>query len=965
MAALAGRARADRAGGHRHRPRGRGPGRARCASLLDPAAGGRTSRPGRRCRTSGCRRAATPSAGGSPCCAGSRTRPRTTRRPGRCRSSSRRSARCSSRRSRAWATWSRSRLRAGDDADLDDVVRRLVDSGYPRVDLVEKRGEFAVRGGILDVFPPTEEHPLRVEFWGDEVEEIRYFKVADQRSLEAAEDGLWAPPCRELLLTAEVTGAGRASWPASTRSWPRCSTSSPRASPSRAWRRSRPVLADEMELLLDLLPGRRRGARLRPGAGPHPRRTTWSRTSQEFLEASWAAAAGGGEAPIDLGAAAFRSLADVRDQPRASSAMPWWTVTPVRPAGRGDWRPDRCASADDDRLPGDVEAGASAGQLATPCAYRGDTERGARRHQGLAGRRLAGRAASPRATARPQRMVEVLARRGHRRPAATSRSTPARAAAVVHVTTGSLEHGFVDPALKLAVLTETDLVRPAGAPPRTCGGCRPGAARRIDPLQLKAGDYVVHEQHGVGRYVEMVQRDRAGRRPASTWCIEYAPPSAASPATGCTCRPTSSTQVTSYVGGEAPDAAPARRRRLGQDQGPGAARRSSEIAARADPAVLRADGLARATPSAPDTPWQRELEDAFPYVETARPARPPSTRSRRDMEQPVPMDRLICGDVGYGKTEIAVRAAFKAVQDGKQVAVLVPTTLLVQQHFVTFAERYASFPVKVQAAVAGSRPTARPTATLEGLRRRHRGRGHRHPPAALRRRPGSRTSAWSSSTRSSGSASSTRSTSSSCAPRSTCWPCRPRRSRARWRWRHRHPGDVHDHHPARGAAPGAHLRRRRTTRSRSPRPSGASCCARARSSSSTTGCESIDQAAARLARAGARGADRASRTGRWASTQLEQIMVDFWEKRVRRAGLHHDRRVRPRHPQRQHPDRRPGRHATACPSCTSCAAGSAGAASAATPTSCTRRRSRSPRPRTSGWPPSPSTPRWARACTSR
>src|SRR5690606_7942553 len=96
------------------------------------------------------------------------------------------------------------RLRAGDEAELEDVVARLVDNGYHRVDMVERRGEIAVRGGLLDVFPPTEEHPLRLEFWGDTIEEIRWFKVADQRSLEVAQDGLFAAPCRELLLTPQV-----------------------------------------------------------------------------------------------------------------------------------------------------------------------------------------------------------------------------------------------------------------------------------------------------------------------------------------------------------------------------------------------------------------------------------------------------------------------------------------------------------------------------------------------------------------------------------------------------------------------------------------------------------------------------------------------------------------------------------------------------------------------------------------
>ena len=181
----------------------------------------------------------------------------------------------------------------------------------------------------------------------------------------------------------------------------------------------------------------------------------------------------------------------------------------------------------------------------------------------------------------------------------------------------------------------------------------------------------------------------------------------------------------------------------------------------------------------PDTPWQSaEFEDAFPYVETPDQLGA-IDEVKVDMERPVPMDRLICGDVGYGKTEIAVRAAFKAVQDGKQVAVLVPTTLLVQQHFSTFSERYAPFPVTVRplSRFQGGAETAE---TLRGLADgtvdvvigTHR---------LLRRRPGSG-SAWSSSTRSSGSASSTRSTSSGCAPRWTCLACPPRRSRGRWRW---------------------------------------------------------------------------------------------------------------------------------------------------------------------------------------
>ena len=251
-------------------------------------------------------------------------------------------------------------LRAGDTAPLEDVVRRLADAAYSRVDLVEKRGEFAVRGGIVDVFPPTEEHPLRVEFWGDDVEEIRSFSVADQRTHEKVER-LWAPPCRELLLTDEVRERAPRRWVSSTRSWSSSPTRSRPASRPRAWRRSRRCSSttwscsstcsptDTHVLVLDPERARRRAHDL-------------VATSEEFLGASWAAAAGGGSAPIDLGAASYRELGDVREHAVASGKA-WWSVSPFgiaddgRPAGdrrAGQRRPGRCAdpvAADAGRRP--------------------------------------------------------------------------------------------------------------------------------------------------------------------------------------------------------------------------------------------------------------------------------------------------------------------------------------------------------------------------------------------------------------------------------------------------------------------------------------------------------------------------------------------------------------------------------------------------------------------------------------
>ena len=215
----------------------------------------------------------------------------------------------------------------------------------------------------------------------------------------------------------------------------------------------------------------------------------------------------------------------------------------------------------------------------------------------------------------------------------------------------------------------------------------------VDPLQLRTGDYVVHEQHGVGRYVEMVQRTVQGAT-REYLVIEYAASKRGQPGDRLFVPTDQLDQVTRYVGGEQPSL-----HRLGGADWQKAKGRARKAVRQIAAELIRLYAARTSAPGhafGPDTPWQRELEDAFPYVET-----PDQLETiddvKRDMEKTIPMDRLICGDVGYGKTEIAVRAAFKAVQDGKQAAVLVPTTLLVNQHLSTFAERYASFPVNVAA----------------------------------------------------------------------------------------------------------------------------------------------------------------------------------------------------------------------------------------------------------------------------
>ncbi len=266
------------------------------------------------------------------------------------------------------------------------------------------------------------------------------------------------------------------------------------------------------------------------------------------------------------------------------------------------------------------------------------------------------------------------------------------APAVVTVTTASVEHGFVAEALKAALVTESDITGVGGQSTKDMRRMAPRRRRNaVDPLSLRPGDFVVHEQHGIGRFVEMVQRTIQGAT-REYLVLEYAASKRGSrgPVVRADRHPGPGHPV---HGGRGADAVEDGRLGLGKTKSK-ARKAVKEIAGD----LIRLYSARMATKGyqfGGDTPWQRELEDAFPYVET-----PDQLASidevKADMMKPIPMDRLICGDVGYGKTEIALRAAFKAVQDGKQVAVLVPTTLLVQQHFKTFAERYAQFPVSVK-----------------------------------------------------------------------------------------------------------------------------------------------------------------------------------------------------------------------------------------------------------------------------
>ncbi|MBO0788643.1 MAG: transcription-repair coupling factor, partial [Actinobacteria bacterium] len=510
-------------------------------------------------------------------------------------------------------------LRPGQAADLEEVLTRLVEIGYARADLVERRGEVAVRGGILDVFPPTEEHPVRVEFWGDSVEELRSFRVADQRSLEPAEV-LWAPPCRELLLTPVVRERAKqlaADHPGLADVLGKLAD----GITVEGMEAFAPVLADRMELLLDHVPAG--GCVL--ACDPErilARAADLVRTSQEFLDASWVNAAAGGQAPIDLGTAAFRPVTQVR-QSASDLGIPWWTITPFEAvpgevseqagADQGDTgqpAPDQPGS--DQAVADEPTAGGrrSFRINATPAeSYRGDTARAiADVRRWLSGGWRVVLVTEGHGPA--ERLAEMLRNDGLGARLGDLDQPPEPG--VPAVATGLITSGVRWDAVRLAVLTEADLAGyHAGRQARRMPSRRRGG---IDPLQLSPGDYVVHEQHGVGRYLEMTSRSAAGAV-REYLVIEYAPGKRGQPPDRLYVPTDQLDQVTRYVGGEAPSL-----HRLGGADWAKTKGRARKAVRGIASELIRLYSARMASPGhafAADSPWQRELEDAFPYVETA------------------------------------------------------------------------------------------------------------------------------------------------------------------------------------------------------------------------------------------------------------------------------------------------------------------------------------------------------------
>jgi transcription-repair coupling factor (superfamily II helicase) len=524
-------------------------------------------------------------------------------------------------------------VRRGEVHDQAALVTWLGMAGYRREAQVEHRGEFAVRGSIVDVFPPTADRPVRIDLWGDEVDRLTAFSVSDQRSVADVEV-LEAFPCRELLPTDEVRERARhlvGSEPWGREQWERLAEGQI-FDGMESWL---PWLVDHDRTIVDVIPDAGKVVVVEP-------RRLRDRAADLLAEEADLAATLARTWEVDAGQG-FPALHVPFDALFAGRRLPVWTMT-VTPDG-----PDV----------------ATIGAMAwNPVVGGGDGLTNQIRHVLDDGFRIVVAADSE---ASAPRLAALLRDHGFE----------------LAVEVGALERGVILTGTKLAILAEPDLTgrRRAHRAPRP---------RKRDTAgffdDLKPGDHVVHHQHGVARYRGMVKRSIGGVE-RDYLLLEYR---------GDDKLYVPSDQIDAvrhYTGGDTPSLS----KLGGGDWTKTKAKVRAEVQAVAQELVVlyqtRLNTAGHAFPS--DSPWQRELEDAFPFRETPDQLKA-IEEVKADMEEAKPMDRLVCGDVGFGKTEVAVRAAFKAVQDGKQVAVLVPTTLLATQHFQTFSDRFAAFPVRVE-----------------------------------------------------------------------------------------------------------------------------------------------------------------------------------------------------------------------------------------------------------------------------
>lgn len=615
-------------------------------------------------------------------------------------------------------------LTRGAEYSFKKVIKGLNNAAYSRVDLVAKRGEYAVRGGIIDVFAPTSTNPVRLEFFGDELEEIRYFSAADQRTLtgeNAQPATVTLPPCRELLITPQVMSRAaqlKGDYPAAAAMLEKIAG----GIYVEGMEALTPLLVERMNTLISLLPAASLTLSIEPERVA-ARAEDLVATNEEFLTAAWdTAAETNATAPIDLGQlrvreAGFRTITATRTQ-ALQAGISWWEITELianaelyptpeiasaesvgaaaQPSNTQDTARTALADAAADGADTFIVKARAASSF-TGSVERMLTEVGALIKDGWRVLALTNGRGST------DRLIELMT--DSNIPAARRENTDTGIeAGILEVCEAPASAGFLLESERLAVLTEGEILGRRGTyAPRGHAGQKLKTRRRrnaVDPLALTPGDYVVHTQHGIGRFVEMTSRPVAGVKAGTQdaplreyLVLEYAPSKRGGAPDRLLVPSEQLDMISHYVGSEKPTLS----KMGGSDWAKTKSRARKAVKEIAADLIklYSARQASRGYAYSADTPWQRELEESFPYNET-----PDQLNAiyevKADMEKETPMDRLISGDVGFGKTEVAVRAAFKAVQDGKQVAVLVPTTLLAQQHHETFTERFSGFPIKVR-----------------------------------------------------------------------------------------------------------------------------------------------------------------------------------------------------------------------------------------------------------------------------
>jgi len=564
-------------------------------------------------------------------------------------------------------------LRAGRRLDPELFLRDLASLGYGMAAVVQEAGEAGRRGGIIDVFPPTSELPVRVELVGNEIESLRLFDPATQRSVRPAEEVRIGPSLELLARRADVT------------LFDRLDMSS-----------CKPEVRDRFE---------EEAALLRAGATPDgihfyvpflARSTLLDHLPAGALvivdeEADIAEALGEAEHQAEVSRAELEESGDI---PRGLPSVlePWANL---REALDSQPRVLRLSRWVTEERPGVIRL-----PFSPPVAYGGQLRKLVVEAIGESRRGTRLTIVSQQS----QRLAEMFQEEGAPVAAAPRLGAEPGHLNLVH---GSLSQGwrYTDEGLGLGLITDSEVfgfVKQRRAPPRKA------INREAFLAELVPGSFVVHIDHGIARFAGLVRMSVDGNE-REYLELHYAEGDRLFVPTDQLDR------VSRYIG---PSDRTPHLTRLGSGDWQRAKARVKRAVALLAKDLLALYAAREVLPGhafPPDTPWQMELEASFPYVETPDQLEAISA-VKRDMETARPMDRLVCGDVGYGKTEVAIRAAFKAVMDGKQVAVLVPTTVLAQQHFETFRERLAAFPVQVD-VLSRFRPEAEQKAIIERLAR--------------------------------------------------------------------------------------------------------------------------------------------------------------------------------------------------------------------------------------------------------